>query len=77
VGNQIRVDTVDAAVLGFGIPTDLVSGVVKTMSQGLQSYPLNMHPTQLTITNTGLDVKMSGGAVTLQGDQNAPAPTTC
>jgi hypothetical protein len=77
VGNQIQVDTVNADVLGFGIPTDLVSGIVKTMTQGLQSYPLNMHPTQLTITNSGIDVKLSGGAVTLQGDQNAPAQTIC
>jgi hypothetical protein len=64
-------------VLGFGIPTDLVSGIVKTMTQGLQSYPLNMHPTQLTITNSGIDVKLYGGAVTLQGDQNATAQTIC
>lgn len=71
VGNQIQVDTVNADVLGFGIPTDLVSGIVKTMSAGLQSYPLDMHPTQLTVTGSGIDVKLAGGTVALQGDPNA------
>jgi len=77
VGNQIQVDTVNADVLGFGIPTDLVDGIVKTMSASLQSYPLDMHPTQLTITDSGIDVRLSGGAVTLQGDPNTTAQSTC
>jgi len=77
VGNQIQVDTVNADVLGFGIPTDLVDGIVKTISAGLQNYPLNVSPTALKVTDTGIDVTLSGSNITLQNDPNATINTTC
>ncbi len=71
VGNQIQVDTVNANLLGFGLPTDLVDGIVKTMSESLQTYPLGMKPTSVTVTDSGIDVGLTGGATTLQSDSNA------
>ena len=71
VGGKIVVDTSNATLLGFGVPTDLVDSIVQTMTKGLQSYPLDMHPSRLTVTDSGIEVKLSGGATTMQGDNNA------
>ncbi|WP_067667989.1 LmeA family phospholipid-binding protein [Nocardia miyunensis] len=71
VGDKIQVDTNKATLLGvIGIPNDLVDNIVKSMTQSLQSYPLDMHPSQLTVTDTGIQVKLTGGASTLQGPEN-------
>jgi hypothetical protein len=77
MGNRIQVDTSDAQLLGIGLPTDLVDGIVKTMSESLQSYPLTMQPTSLKVTDTGIDVTLSGGATTLQADPNANVDIRC
>ncbi|MQY30160.1 LmeA family phospholipid-binding protein [Nocardia aurantia] len=71
VGNQIQVNTASASLLGIGLPTDLVSGIVDVMTQSLQNYPLDMHPTAVHVTDDGLAVQLSGGASQLQVDQNA------
>jgi hypothetical protein len=71
VNDKIQVDTNKATLLGvIGIPDDLVDNIVKSMTQSLQNYPLDMHPSQLTVTDSGIDVKLTGGASTLQGDNN-------
>ncbi len=72
VGDQIQVDTNKATLLGvIGIPNDLVDNIVKSMTQSLQNYPLDMHPKQVTVTDSGIDVKLAGGASTMQGDPNS------
>ncbi|WP_231387238.1 DUF2993 domain-containing protein [Nocardia sp. BMG111209] len=70
VGNQIQVTTASASLLGIGLPTDLVSGIVDVMTQSLQTYPLDMHPTAVHVTDNGLSVQLTGGASQLQANEN-------
>ncbi|MQY18189.1 LmeA family phospholipid-binding protein [Nocardia macrotermitis] len=71
VNDQIQVDTNKATLLGvIGIPNDLVDNIVKSMTQSLKNYPLDMHPSQVTVTDTGIEVKLTGGASTLQGNDS-------
>ncbi|WP_228786434.1 LmeA family phospholipid-binding protein [Nocardia terpenica] len=67
VGNQIQVGTASAQLLGLGIPTDLVDGIVQLMTQSLQSYPMNLQPTAVQVTDNGITVHLTGGATQLQG----------
>ncbi len=76
VGGKIQVDTSNATLLGIGVPTDLVDGIVQTMTKGMQSYPLDMHPSQLTVSDSGIEVKLAGGATTMPGN-NSGTPANC
>ncbi|MCX5041815.1 DUF2993 domain-containing protein [Aldersonia sp. NBC_00410] len=63
VGNgMVDVETVSAEVLGLGIPTDLVDGVVQIISTSLQNYPLGMTPQSLVVDDTGITMSLAGGA---------------
>lgn len=64
-GNRVQVDTKDAEVLGFGLPTDLVDGVVKVISDGLQIYPIGMTPKTLQVTDSGIHLTLAGGSFDL------------
>ncbi|MFI5781717.1 DUF2993 domain-containing protein [Nocardia sp. NPDC051570] len=70
VGDQIQVSTESAQLLGLGLPTDLVDGIVQLMTQSLQSYPLDLKPTAIKVTGNGIEVKLTGGATRLQGGGN-------
>ncbi|MFI1918933.1 DUF2993 domain-containing protein [Nocardia sp. NPDC020380] len=76
VGDKIEVDTQSASLLGFGLPTDLVSGIVDLMTQSLQSYPMGLVPTGVQVTSDGLHVTLKGGQTTLQ-PVNGQTPTSC
>jgi hypothetical protein len=76
VDDKIQVNTESAELLGLGLPTDLVDGIVKLMTESLQSYPLDQHPKDVQITGTGLVVKLAGGATKLEGDSNQ-TPASC
>ncbi|MCM6774841.1 DUF2993 domain-containing protein [Nocardia sp. CDC159] len=71
VGDQIQVSTQSAQLLGLGLPTDLVDGIVQLMTQSLQSYPLDLKPTAIKVTDSGIEVKLTGGATRLQGSGDA------
>ncbi|MEU0544264.1 LmeA family phospholipid-binding protein [Nocardia sp. NPDC005978] len=66
VGDKIEVETVSAALLGIGLPTDLVSGIVELMTESLQSYPMGLQPTKIEITSDGLHVSLRGGPTKLE-----------
>ncbi len=57
---MIQVDTMQAMVFGLGLPTDLVDGIVKTLSESLQVYPLGMTPQSLHVTDTGISMQLAG-----------------
>lgn len=76
VGDKIEVDTESASLLGFGLPTDLVSGIVDLMTQSLQSYPMGLVPTGVQVTSDGLHVTLKGGQTTLQ-PVNGQTPASC
>ncbi|WP_433198579.1 LmeA family phospholipid-binding protein [Nocardia sp. CA-107356] len=61
----VEVETMSAALLGVGLPTDLVSGIVDIFTQSLQSYPLGLKPTEVKVTDNGLTVKLAGGRTEL------------
>ena len=65
VGDTVQVDTMNASLFGIGIPTDLVDGIVKVISASLQTYPLGMTPKSFKITDTGLEISLSGGQFTM------------
>jgi hypothetical protein len=76
VDNKIQVDTQSANLLGIGLPTDLVNGIVKTMTSSLQNYPLDMRATGLQVTDSGIHVTLAGGATKLDsgnGTNNSAA----
>lgn len=58
---KVDVETVSAAILGLGLPTALVDGIVEILTDSLQQYPLGMEPTSLTVTDSGIDVSLQGG----------------
>ena len=69
---KIDVETVSAAILGLGLPTALVDGIVQALTDGLQQYPLGMEPTALTVTDSGIDVNLQGGEYVMPAaDPNA------
>ncbi|WP_054815930.1 LmeA family phospholipid-binding protein [Nocardia arizonensis] len=57
----VTVETKSAQLLGMGLPTDLVQGIVDIFSQSLQSYPMGLKPTEIKVTDSGIDVKLAGG----------------
>ncbi|MFX0579761.1 DUF2993 domain-containing protein [Nocardia nepalensis] len=70
----VEVETMSAALLGVGLPTDLVSGIVDVFTQSLQSYPLGLKPTEVKVTDNGIAVQLAGGRTELpaaQGNNNA------
>ncbi|MGA9873466.1 MAG: DUF2993 domain-containing protein [Rhodococcus sp. (in: high G+C Gram-positive bacteria)] len=79
-GDRVNVETVDASILGLGIPTDLVDSIVGVLTDSLQQYPLGMTPTDLTVTDSGIELNLQGGAYSIpaqQQQQNVEAPEGC
>lgn len=66
VGNKVEVETMSASLLGFGLPTDLVSGIVELMTESLQTYPMGLQPTAVEVTKDGLHITLKGGPSTLE-----------
>ncbi|KAA0022320.1 LmeA family phospholipid-binding protein [Antrihabitans cavernicola] len=64
-GSTVNLETVNAEILGLGLPTDLVDGIVKTVGDSLQTYPLGMTPKELNITDAGLTMSLAGGQYTM------------
>ncbi|WP_433712019.1 LmeA family phospholipid-binding protein [Nocardia sp. CA-084685] len=61
----VQIETKSAALLGMGIPTDVVSGIVEVFTQSLQSYPLGLKATDVKVTDNGVVVKLAGGRTEL------------
>ncbi|MBF6211345.1 DUF2993 domain-containing protein [Nocardia puris] len=57
----VDVRTHSAELLGIGLPTDLVAGIVELFSDSLQSYPLGLKATRITVTDDGIAVHLEGG----------------
>lgn len=62
---KVRMEVSDAQFLGFGVPDDLAEGVVELMTQSLQTYPLGLEPTDLRVTDSGIEVDLHGGRAEL------------
>ncbi|WP_232851367.1 LmeA family phospholipid-binding protein [Nocardia acididurans] len=69
VNGKVDVETMSASLLGFGLPTDLVDGIVDLLSESLQTYPMGMQPTSVEVTKDGLHITLKGG----RADLDAPA----
>lgn len=78
-GGKVDVQTVDASILGLGIPTDLVDSIVSVLSDSLQQYPLGMTPSSLTVTDTGIALSLEGGQYSIPptADQPTEVPEGC
>ncbi|MFB8005375.1 LmeA family phospholipid-binding protein [Nocardia sp. NPDC056000] len=79
VGDKVEVETMSASLLGFGLPTDLVSGIVELMTESLQTYPMGLQPTKVEVTSTGIHVSLKGGKTTLEATDSTGKTTnvTC
>ncbi|MBF6196129.1 DUF2993 domain-containing protein [Nocardia implantans] len=66
VNGTVQVETMSAQLLGIGLPSDLVQGIVDLFTKSLQSYPLGMTATDLKVTDSGVDVHLSGGRTQLE-----------
>ena len=62
---KVAVQTVDASVLGFGLPNSLVDGIVESLTAGLQQYPLGMTATSVSVTDSGIRLDLDGGRYVL------------
>ncbi|MEE2032053.1 LmeA family phospholipid-binding protein [Rhodococcus chondri] len=61
----ITVETTDATILGIGLPTALVDGVVQILTAGLQQYPLGMQATSVDVTDSSVQLTLEGGRFVL------------
>ncbi|WP_432794211.1 LmeA family phospholipid-binding protein [Rhodococcus ruber] len=61
----IAIETVDASLFGIGLPTALVDGIVQILTESLQQYPLDMQATSVSVTDSGIEVTLEGGAYTM------------
>ncbi|MEV6767859.1 DUF2993 domain-containing protein [Nocardia sp. NPDC051030] len=77
VSDKIEVETLSASVLIFGLPTDLVSGIVQLMTESLQSYPMGLKPTKVEVTKDGLHISLTGGKTELQPADGKTTDTGC
>lgn len=76
----VSVDTTEASILGIGLPTALVDGVVDILSAGLQQYPLDMRATDVQVTGEGIELALEGGRFVLPeapAGQQQQAPEGC
>lgn len=73
----VQVETKSAELLGMGIPTDLVSGIVDVFTQSLQSYPLGLKATEVKVTDNGVAVKLAGGRAELPAAQDSSGSVSC
>ncbi|MEU2092670.1 LmeA family phospholipid-binding protein [Nocardia beijingensis] len=76
VNGAVQVETMSAQLLGIGLPSDLVQGIVDLFTKSLQSYPLGMTATDLKVTDSGVDVHLSGGRTQLESASNS-SDTRC
>lgn len=74
---NVEVETTSAQLLGIGLPTDLVQGIVETFSQSLQSYPLGLRAQQVEVTDDGVAVHLSGGRTPLESSGAEQAEISC
>lgn len=80
-GDTVAVETVNASILGLGLPTDLVDSVVSILTDSLQAYPLGMTPQSLEVTDTGIEMSLAGGEYVIPaaqpGQADAQQPISC
>ncbi|WP_051021380.1 LmeA family phospholipid-binding protein [Nocardia araoensis] len=76
VNGTVHVETMSAELLGIGLPADLVQGIVDLFTKSLESYPLGMTATDLKVTDSGVDVHLSGGPTQLEPAGNS-SDTRC
>ncbi|WP_280339764.1 LmeA family phospholipid-binding protein [Nocardia neocaledoniensis] len=78
-GGNVVVETKSAQLLGIGLPTDLVQGIVETFTQSLQSYPLGLRAQEVEVTDDGVIVRLEGGKTPLETTDTAgrQAEFTC
>ncbi|MFE6920062.1 DUF2993 domain-containing protein [Nocardia sp. NPDC057663] len=75
---NVEVETKSAQLLGIGLPTGLVQGIVETFTQSLQSYPLGLRAQEVKVTDDGVVVQLSGGKTPLETAPNdRQAEFTC
>lgn len=74
---NVEVETKSAQLLGIGLPTDLVQGIVETFTQSLQSYPLGLRAQKVDVTDDGVVVHLSGGRTVLESSGRSDAELRC
>lgn len=68
VDGKVQLEVGQAQFLGIGVPEDLAEGVVNLMTESMQVYPLGLEPTELRVTDSGVEIDLKGGQAEL------PAP---
>ncbi|RMI30834.1 LmeA family phospholipid-binding protein [Nocardia stercoris] len=77
VDGKIEVTTSQAQLLGIGLPTDLVSGIVSSMTGAVQTYPLDMKPTAVKVVDNGIRIDLEGGHSNLAAPDGTQPQMTC
>ncbi len=68
VDGKVQLEVGQAQFLGIGVPEDLAEGVVNLMTESMQVYPLGLEPTEVRVTDNGVEIDLKGGQAEL------PAP---
>ncbi|WP_084505552.1 LmeA family phospholipid-binding protein [Nocardia harenae] len=77
-GDRVVVDTTGAQFLGIGLPTDLVQGIVDLFTESLQAFPIGMRADRIAVTDSGIDVHLTGGHFDLAANsQNSDQEVRC
>ncbi|MEU1983582.1 DUF2993 domain-containing protein [Nocardia sp. NPDC019395] len=60
VDGKVQLQVAQAQFLGIGVPDDLAEGVVNMMTESMQQYPMGLQPTDLRVTDNGIELDLHG-----------------
>ncbi|MCW4353333.1 DUF2993 domain-containing protein [Hoyosella sp. YIM 151337] len=73
----INLEVTDANLLGIGIPRELPQAIIQTIGDGLSEFPLDMKPTNLTVTGEGIELRLEGGYTEMERAEMTGEEVTC
>lgn len=67
-GGAVTMEVVEVSALGLGLPSDFAQQIVDRLAEDLADYPLEMRPTEVSVSGSGLHLALRGGHATLPAD---------
>ncbi len=67
-GGAVTMEVVEASALGLGLPSDFAQQIIDRLAEDLADYPLDLRPTEVSVSDSGLHISLRGGHTPLQAD---------
>lgn len=67
-GGAVTMEVVEVSALGLGLPSDFAQQIIDRLAQDLADYPLEMRPTDVSVSGSGLHISLRGGHASLEAD---------